>query len=206
MACMEYYVLFLFALGLSIVLRASEEKGRIERLGAVLKPYRIEGLMETLVDGYLRALGEADFERREQVWNALLATEDALVRDLNRLSEDLQRAPRAEFCLSTLPIPIPYGAQLIPQATLDLRRLVAIHAAGIERVARNEVALERRARAYRMTAEIYLLQHSCHWFCKSRGVATARLVRRHRTGYEQVLAGVSDETRAAYLGLLRRGA
>ncbi|MCB1955296.1 MAG: hypothetical protein KDG55_06445 [Rhodocyclaceae bacterium] len=201
---MESYVLFLFVLGLGIVLRAGEEKKRIERLGTALKPYRIEGLMETLVDGYLRALGEADFERREQVWHALEATEAALVRDLGRLSDDLQRAPRADFCLSTLPVPIPYAVQLFPPATLDLRRLVAIHAAGIARVAENAAGLERRTRAYRMTAEIYLLQHSCHWYCKSRAVATARLVRRHKTGYEQVLAGVSDETRAAYLGLFGR--
>ena len=89
---MESYVLFLFVLGAGLVLRVQEERARIEHLGAALRPYRIEGLMETLADGYLRALGEADLDRREQVWNALEATEASLVRDLRQFAADLARA------------------------------------------------------------------------------------------------------------------
>jgi hypothetical protein len=47
-----------------------------------------------------------------------------------------------------------------------------------------------------------LLQHSCHWFCKSKSVASARVLVRHQTPYAQVLASVSPETRRAYLDLL----
>jgi uncharacterized RmlC-like cupin family protein len=42
------------------------------------------------------------------------------------------------------------------------------------------------------------MQHTCHWYCKSKTVASARLLARHHTSYEQVLAAVSAETRTAY--------
>jgi hypothetical protein len=49
---------------------------------------------------------------------------------------------------------------------------------------------------------MFLMQHSCHWFCKSKAVASARLLVRHKTSYEQVLASVAPETRRAYLALV----
>ena len=39
------------------------------------------------------------------------------------------------------------------------------------------------------------MQHTCHWFCNSKTVASARLLARHQTTYEQVLASVTPETR-----------
>ena len=45
------------------------------------------------------------------------------------------------------------------------------------------------------------MQHSCHWFCKSKAVASARLVLRHKTSHEQVLAAVAPDTRRAYVAL-----
>ena len=59
-----------------------------------------------------------------------------------------------------------------------------------------------RDRAFMLSAEIFLLQHTCHWFCKSRLVATARLAARHQTGYAQTLAAVGAETRSLYLTLV----
>jgi hypothetical protein len=52
-----------------------------------------------------------------------------------------------------------------------------------------------------MTAELLLMQHTCHWFCKSRTVASARVMARHQTPYVQIVASVSPETRAAYMAL-----
>ena len=52
-----------------------------------------------------------------------------------------------------------------------------------------------------MMAELFLMQHSCHWFCKSKPVASARLILRHQTPYEQVLQSVAPDTRQAYLAL-----
>jgi hypothetical protein len=48
------------------------------------------------------------------------------------------------------------------------------------------------------------MQHSCHWFCRSKVVASARMLARHKTSYEQLLAAVSPETRQAYQALLAR--
>ena len=56
----------------------------------------------------------------------------------------------------------------------------------------------RKRMAYTMTAELLLLQHTCHWFCKSRTIASMRLMARQKTSYEQVLQSVSPSTRTAY--------
>ena len=49
---------------------------------------------------------------------------------------------------------------------------------------------------------MYLMQHTCHWYCKSKAVASARMQLRNRTTYEQVVQSVSPETRNAYLALV----
>ena len=64
--------------------------------------------------------------------------------------------------------------------------------------------IERRSprspqdRAYTLLAEMLLLQHSCHWFCRSRPVASARLLARHKTRHDQVLQSVGAATREGY--------
>ena len=55
--------------------------------------------------------------------------------------------------------------------------------------------------AFTMSAELFLMQHSCHWYCKSKTVASARMLARHQTSYEQLLDAVSPETRSAYAAL-----
>ena len=54
-------------------------------------------------------------------------------------------------------------------------------------------------------AELFLLQHTCHWFCRTKVVASARMIARHQTSYEQLVAAVLPQTRAEYLALMRRG-
>ena len=56
--------------------------------------------------------------------------------------------------------------------------------------------------AFTMTAELLLLQHTCHWFCKTRTIASMRLMARQKTTYEQVLQSVSRNTLAAYKKLV----
>ncbi|RYF40240.1 MAG: hypothetical protein EOO25_13080, partial [Comamonadaceae bacterium] len=70
--------------------------------------------------------------------------------------------------------------------------------------AANDQGRSPRDKAFVMSAELFLMQHSCHWFCKSRAVASARLLVRHKTSYEQVLDAVSPETRRAYRELVGR--
>ena len=79
-----------------------------------------------------------------------------------------------------------------------MRKLLAVHANGVARALQQRDGVSPRDRAFRVTAELFLLQHSCHWFCKSRTVASARMLARHQTSYPQLLASVSPETRAAY--------
>ncbi len=76
-------------------------------------------------------------------------------------------------------------------------------AQGLAATLRNDEGLSTRDRAFRATAELLLFQHSCHWFCRSRSVASARLLARHQTAYAQVLAAVAPATREAYRRLVR---
>jgi hypothetical protein len=47
-----------------------------------------------------------------------------------------------------------------------------------------------------------LLQHTCHWFCRSKSLASARMLARHRTSYAQLVDAVLPQTRTDYLGLV----
>ena len=106
--------------------------------------------------------------------------------------------------VSTLPLALPYIERVYPQGSFDMREMVKIHARGIAaaQVFAAQDDDERRRRAFMLTAEIFLMQHSCHWFCKSLTVASMRLLARHQTSYEQVLTSVSGSTRDAYLRLI----
>jgi hypothetical protein len=59
--------------------------------------------------------------------------------------------------------------------------------------------------AFTMSAELFLMQHTCHWFCKSKTVASARMLALHKTTYAQLVASVAPGTRDAYRALIRRG-
>ena len=178
------------------------QAGRIALLSRYLGQYQIEKLMESLTQGYLRALGESDAERRSQILSMLNGAEVSLYEQFNRFASDLARLTPLETRISKLPIAIAHADQMFPAATFDLRAVMQIHAQGIEAVVRNELGRSPRDKAFMLTAELLLMQHSCHWFCKSKTIASARLLGRHQTSYEQVLAAVSPATRRAYLQLL----
>ncbi len=57
---MEFFTLVTCVAIAIYILKLSEERRRIALLGSHLGQYQIEKLMETLTDGYLRALGEKD--------------------------------------------------------------------------------------------------------------------------------------------------
>ena len=184
------------------LLNAKEQRKRIALLGRHLAPYQIEKLMETLTDGYLRALGEGTDERRDQIWSLLSTTESQLSEQFNRFAAEFGKVNEADARVSRFAMAIPIASQLFPGTTFDLRKVLAIHARGIENMARNAAHLDPRDKAFTMSAELFLMQHTCHWFCKSRTVASARLLARHQTAYETVLESVSPETRRAYLALV----
>jgi hypothetical protein len=79
-----------------------------------------------------------------------------------------------------------------------MRRMLEVHAQGIERAMSNRQGLPAKERSFRLMGEMFLMQHSCHWFCKSKTIASARMLAQHKTHYEQALDAVSPETRQAY--------
>ncbi|BEP95655.1 hypothetical protein KW843_02575 [Acidovorax sp. sif1233] len=189
----------------TFMLNAKEQRKRIVLLGNHLAHYQIEKLMEALTDGYLRALGESTDERRSQIWSLLSTTEQQLSEQFSRFAADFAKVSDADARVSRLAMAIPFAEKILPAFTFDMRRALAIHARGITHVVQNTSHLSPKDRAYMMTAELFLMQHTCHWFCKSKTVATARMLARHQTPHEQLVASVSAETRKAYLTLIKGG-
>ena len=183
-------------------LNSRDQQQRVRLLAGVLGQFQVEKLMETVVDGYLRALGESDSERSTQVWNMLGQAETTLSRQIQAFVQAFDQVDAASARWSTLPLALPLAAKLFPRATADFRSLLHIHAKGVEAVLQNQASLSQRDRAFMLTAELLLLQHSCHWFCRSKALASARSMARHQTPHGQLLASVSAQTRNAYTRLV----
>ncbi len=196
------FPLLLMAAGVQIV-KVREQRRRIELLGQRLSSYQIEKLMATLLEGYLRALGEQDPERRQQVWSMLTTAETSLSDQISRFAADLAGVWGEEALVSTLPVAVPLAHKWFPRSTFDLRRAVTLHAEGIDAAVRNEPGRSNRDKAFIVTAEILLFQHTCHWFCRSKTVADARMVARHQTHHAQLVDAVLPQTREAYRRLTR---
>jgi hypothetical protein len=189
--------------GLAIVWRLANRTGqqrRIALLAQHLSPLRIEMLMSTLMDGYLRALGETDPQRQQQVWGVLATAEAEVETQMARLADSVQQMDPAQARVSRLPMAVPLIDQWWSQRCFDVRQALAIHARGVAGV-RAQHGWTDKERAFAMTAELMLMQHTCHWYCQSKLVASARLLARHQTSHDQVLAAVSAPTRDAYLRL-----
>ena len=187
------------------VLKNREQHQRIALLGGVLSKFEIEKLMQTLMDGYLRALGEATLERQAQVLAYLAAQEDKLTAQLQQFAQSFAQVWADDALISTLPLAFPWAHKIFPAATLDGRALMRLHAdalsASLARPIDGAPPRQAKDRAFTITAELMLMQHSCHWFCRSKTVASARLLSRHQTRYEQVLAALPPTTRARYRSL-----
>jgi hypothetical protein len=200
--CMNFFLLVMLCIAAFLVAKAYCQRQRLTLLAGHLVQFRIEQLMETVTSGYLRALGEADTARRGQIFSLLEGSETALSGQFNRFAEEFGKVDGGLTRVSTLAVALPWGERLVPQASFDLREAFRIHARGIADTARNEAGRSSRDKAFQMSAELFLMQHSCHWFCRSKSVASARLQLRHGTSYAQVLAAVSPQTRAAFAKLV----
>lgn len=188
----------LLACGALFSINRQQQRQRIALLASHLGPLHIEKLMETLTQGYLRALGERDAARQNQIFALLEQSEDQLSRQLAQLAQGFATLAPGVARASSLPVCLPFATTVLASATFDMRKLLAVHANGVALALQQRPGVSPRDRAFRVTAELFLLQHSCHWFCKSRTVASARMLARHQTSYPQLLAAVSRETRAAY--------
>ena len=199
---MDIFILAVIsAIGVHL-LKSKYQRKRIALLGSHLGKFQIEKLMETLTEGYLRAVGETNPERRAQIWQLLTSTETTLCEQLNGFNAELSSAEEPETRVSKLALTLPYADRLFPDRTFDLRRAMAIHVQGITRAVENNTQRTPKAKAFTVSAELFLLQHTCHWFCKSKTVASARLLGRHKTSYEQLVESVAPETRQAYGALI----
>jgi hypothetical protein len=184
------------------VLKSREQSRRIALLGSQLGHFQIEKLMEKLTDGYMRCLAEDDAERRDQIWSLLAEDEQTLSGQFNRFAANFARLGEAETRVSKWPIAVPYADRWLPTATFDARKVFAIHAKGIADAAGNVQQQTAKRKAFTMSAELFLMQHSCHWFCRSKTVASARLLARHQTSYQLALDSVAPATRQAYRAVI----
>ncbi|WP_332813317.1 hypothetical protein [Ramlibacter sp.] len=200
---MDFFLNLLLALAAGWMIKARVQQQRIALLARYLSRYRIEKHIETVTQGYLRALGERDLGRREQVWSLLRGNEQALCRQATQLADDFAAADAAATRVSKLPLWLPFASRLA--ASFDMRQALRVHARGICRAIEGNTGASARDRAYAISAELLLLQHTCHWFCRSKWIASARMRSRHRTSYEQALASVLPQTRSEYLQLVALG-
>lgn len=201
---MDELLLLLAVLGVGWhLLRIREQKARIALLGAYLGKYQIERHLETLMDGYLRWLGEDVPERRESVRAMLDGVERALVAQFKAFAEDVRSMPAPMAQVSRLRFWVPFAQQLLPRWRLfDVREAFALHADGIARAADQAICADAKRRARCMAAELMLMQYTCHWFCRSRMVAGARMLALHHTAFDQILGTVSEQTSEAYSHLI----
>ena len=111
---MEFFTLALLIAVGAYTLKSKDERTRITLLGSHLGQYQIEQLMETLSDGYIRALGEKTAERREQIWQQMSSSELKLCEQFNRSVADFSRVDDAAARVSKLAVPFPYAARMLP--------------------------------------------------------------------------------------------
>ena len=181
-------------------LNTQDRRQRTALLASHLQPFQIERLMQQLTEAYMRALGEGDAQREAQVWQLQQPAEEQLARQFQEFVRAFAKVPAPQT--RTLKLALPGIDKVLPQSTFDTRRVLQVHADGIERVVRNEAGLSPRDKAFVLMAEMFLMQHSCHWFCRSKTIASARMLAQHKTHYEQALDAVSPETREAYLAVV----
>jgi len=189
----------LMGLAAWLLLRVRYQRAHITLLARHLAPLQLERHIETLTQGYLRAIHEASETRQLQVLETFAQTERTVAAQLQTLADAMQKESISATRLGALPFCVPYLERFLPALTRDFRAVLSIHAAGLRHVVDNAEQWHPKDRAYHLSAELFLFQHSCHWFCKSRSVADARLALRHQVDHQKVLDSVSTVTRSAYL-------
>jgi hypothetical protein len=100
--------LLLLAIGFQVV-KTQQQRQRIALLGSYLGQFQIEKLMENLTQGYLRALGEDDAERRAQIWSMLGTAEVELSAQFQRFADSFAQVWGDKALVSTLPVAMPYA-------------------------------------------------------------------------------------------------
>jgi len=199
---MEPLIVVLVALVGLRLLAMREQRARIALLGEHLAHHQIEQLMESVVQGSLRALGESESERQASIWSMLQATQTELAEQVGALALAFSKVAEPDARISKLPLALPFATRWWPAICVDARKLISLHAHALRDAAQGAPDASPKSRAFTFMAELFLFQHTCHWFCRSQVVASARLLARHQTAYTQVLASVAAPTRQAYRALI----
>lgn len=193
---MDLLILLMPIVGFLWVFKMREERRRVMLLASHLHQTSIERLMERITNGYNKALEANNTAQREAIWTELHGDEQQLGEQLARLADSVAREPQEATRVCR--IALPWLDRLMPQTTFALADALHLHAKGLQAVAANAEGLSLKDRAFQFLAEMLLMQHTCHWFCRSRTIASARLVARHQTAHRQVVEAVSAPTRQAY--------
>lgn len=202
---MEIFVLLLMVAAFSAwQLKSKNQARRMALLDGFLGRYQVEKRMENLIEAYLSALEEKDPERQARLWTMLALSEQQLCGQLRRLAADFSAVDEADARVSKLPAFLPETDRFFPANTFDMRSALVVHAEALERAASNAQGRAPRDKAYTLSAELLLMQHTCHWYRHSKAAASARMLARHQTPYQQLLASVDPETRQAYLAVIGR--
>lgn len=195
----DFLLLLPIALVALWIAKARQQQRRIAILGRYLSGNDVDKKIETLSEGYSRALGESDPARGEQVWGALRETEDVLCRQVRKLAEDFAGVEPTATRVGKFPFWLPRSPAF--DRSFDMREALRMHSRGICRAV-EELEASPKDRAFAILAEVLLMQHTWHWYCRSKSAASARMLASHGTPYEHLVGAVPAQTRQEYLGLV----
>ncbi len=158
---MEIFVLLLMVAAFSAwQLKSKNQAKRMALLDGFLGRYQVEKRMENLIEAYLSALEEKDPERQARLWSMLALSEQQLCGQFRRLAADFSAVDVADARVSKLPAFLPETDRFFPDNTFDMRRALVVHAEALERAASNAQGRAPRDKAYTLSAELLLMQHT----------------------------------------------
>src|SRR5690606_5495250 len=129
------------------------QRTHIALLGKHLANLQLERHMETLTQGYARAIGEEAETRRLQVLETFAQTERAVAAQAQSLAHAMQKESAQAASICAISFCVPYIERFSVAATRDFRKLLHIHAAGLRHVVDNEDGLDAKSRAFHLSAE-----------------------------------------------------
>src|SRR5690606_33599134 len=116
-------------------------------LGRHLANFQLERHMETLTQGYTRAIQSEGESRQLQVLETFAQTEQAVAAQVRSLADAMQKESAEATSICTLSLCVPYIERFLPTLTRDFRKLLHIHARGLRHVVDNEGGLDPKSRA-----------------------------------------------------------
>ncbi len=181
-------------------LNVRDQSGRIRFLAERLRPFQVEKHMAEVQLSTMRALSETDPQRQASIWALIDGMQGELCEKFDAFVLVFAKTDARWTRISRWAMAIPYFTRWAPSRCFDLRKVLSVHARGLQ----SALAMQGPAKdkAFVFMAEMLLLQHTCHWFCRSKLVASARLLTQHQTPYAKVLSSVAPATRRAYAALV----